>query len=151
MNFRTRCNSCSFGMIFLFFSSTRHKYGQLRVENKHHTILFIYFRVSWCWSHSDYTNPSLFLLICFSCLLHSFMDWVEKLLFVGFIILAAAIDGAQADALVTGTVFCDQCKDGERSLFDYPISGEIHNILHFCVSSFSLFCFFVFGNFGDIL
>ncbi|WCJ38063.1 Pollen Ole e 1 allergen and extensin family protein [Euphorbia peplus] len=27
------------------------------------------------------------------------------------------------DAMVSGTVFCDQCKDGQRSLFDYPISG----------------------------
>jgi hypothetical protein len=53
------------------------------------------------------------------------MDWLEKLFFAGFIILAAAIDAAQADAMVTGTVFCDQCKDGERSLFDYPIYGEI--------------------------
>jgi hypothetical protein len=51
------------------------------------------------------------------------MDWLEKLFFAGFIILAAAIDGAQADALVSGTVFCDQCKDGERSLFDYPVYG----------------------------
>ncbi|OAY66375.1 hypothetical protein ACMD2_18636 [Ananas comosus] len=25
--------------------------------------------------------------------------------------------------MVTGTVFCDQCKDGQRSIFDYPLSG----------------------------
>nr|XP_023906363.1 uncharacterized protein LOC112018092 [Quercus suber]POF18705.1 hypothetical protein CFP56_24933 [Quercus suber] len=51
------------------------------------------------------------------------MDLLEKLFFIGFLILAAAIDGAQSDATVTGIVFCDQCKDGQRSLFDYPIYG----------------------------
>ncbi|KAG6479347.1 uncharacterized protein LOC122020969 [Zingiber officinale] len=30
---------------------------------------------------------------------------------------------ASATTLVTGTVYCDQCKDGERSFFDYPLSG----------------------------
>ncbi|MBA0581074.1 hypothetical protein Gorai_023265 [Gossypium raimondii] len=25
--------------------------------------------------------------------------------------------------MVSGAVFCDQCKDGQRSLFDYPLSG----------------------------
>lgn len=44
------------------------------------------------------------------------------------ILAAAAIDGAHANTLVSGTVFCDQCKDGERSLFDYPIYGQIHNL-----------------------
>jgi hypothetical protein len=59
------------------------------------------------------------------------MDWLQKLFFAGFIILAAA----QADAMVAGTVFCDQCKDGERSLSDYPINGEIS--LHSSSSSSS--------------
>ncbi|KAL0334616.1 UNVERIFIED_CONTAM: hypothetical protein Sradi_4673500 [Sesamum radiatum] len=31
--------------------------------------------------------------------------------------------GAHGDAMVTGTVFCDQCKDGQISLFDYPSYG----------------------------
>jgi hypothetical protein len=62
-------------------------------------------------------------LLLLAPILHKFMDWLEKLFFAGFILLAAAIDGAQADALVSGTVFCDQCKDGERSLFDYPVYG----------------------------
>ncbi|KAL6211928.1 hypothetical protein ACLB2K_017151 [Fragaria x ananassa] len=39
------------------------------------------------------------------------------------VLVLAAIDGAQADTMVSGTVFCDQCKDGERSLFDYPVYG----------------------------
>lgn len=56
------------------------------------------------------------------------MDWLEKFILAALLILAAAIDGAQADTVVSGTVFCDQCKDGERSLFDYPINGEIHNL-----------------------
>ncbi|BFG42275.1 hypothetical protein CerSpe_285490 [Prunus speciosa] len=51
------------------------------------------------------------------------MDWLEKFILAALLILAAAIDGAQADTMVSGTVFCDQCKDGERSLFDYPING----------------------------
>ncbi|KAF3965084.1 hypothetical protein ACB098_07G139600 [Castanea mollissima] len=51
------------------------------------------------------------------------MDLLEKLFFIGILILAASIDGAQSDATVSGTVFCDQCKYGQRSLFDYPIYG----------------------------
>ncbi|KAL6578989.1 hypothetical protein OROMI_009205 [Orobanche minor] len=39
-------------------------------------------------------------------------------------ILAAAIDGALGYATVTGTVFCDQCKYGQVSLFDYPLHGN---------------------------
>lgn len=50
------------------------------------------------------------------------MDMV-KLLVVALLILGAAIDGARADAMVSGSVFCDQCKDGQRSMFDYPING----------------------------
>lgn len=30
-----------------------------------------------------------------------------------------------ADTMVTGSVFCDQCKDGYWSLFDYPLYGTI--------------------------
>ncbi|GAV80537.1 Pollen_Ole_e_I domain-containing protein [Cephalotus follicularis] len=51
------------------------------------------------------------------------MDWLHKLLFTAFLIFAAAIPETEAYAMVTGTVICDQCKDGQRSLFDYPISG----------------------------
>ncbi|KAK4401430.1 hypothetical protein Sango_0883700 [Sesamum angolense] len=57
---------------------------------------------------------------------HSFsesMDWSKKLFFTAFLIVAAAINGAHGDAMVTGTVFCDQCKDGQISLFDYPSYG----------------------------
>nr|CAD1844214.1 unnamed protein product [Ananas comosus var. bracteatus] len=43
------------------------------------------------------------------------------------LVLGVAIGGsvtlARADTMVTGTVFCDQCKDGQRSIFDYPLSG----------------------------
>lgn len=51
------------------------------------------------------------------------MDWSQKLFFTAFLIVAAGIDGAHGDAMVTGTVFCDQCKDGQVSLFDYPLYG----------------------------
>lgn len=52
------------------------------------------------------------------------MDWSHGLLFAALLITAAAIHGAQAYAMVSGAVFCDQCKDGQISLFDYPIYGE---------------------------
>lgn len=52
------------------------------------------------------------------------MDWQLKILFAAFLLAAAAIHGAQGDAMVTGTVFCDQCKDGQISLFDYPLRGD---------------------------
>ncbi|CAK7329538.1 unnamed protein product [Dovyalis caffra] len=51
------------------------------------------------------------------------MDWLHKLLFCAFLIFATAVGGTLADVTVTGTVFCDQCKDGQISLFDYPIYG----------------------------
>ena len=53
------------------------------------------------------------------------MDLPEKLFFAAFLILSVATDGMRADTMVTGTVFCDQCKDGQRSPFDYPVNGEI--------------------------
>jgi hypothetical protein len=77
------------------------------------------------------------------------MDLLEKLFFISFLILGAAIDGAQSNTMVTGTVFCDQCKDGQRSLFDYPISGEIHMPL--TTTFFICFVLLLFlGDFGDI-
>ncbi|KAJ4826110.1 hypothetical protein Tsubulata_010962 [Turnera subulata] len=51
------------------------------------------------------------------------MDWSQRLLFSVLLILASLIDGTRADASVSGTVFCDQCKDGHVTLFDYPIYG----------------------------
>ncbi|CAA2940369.1 protodermal factor 1 [Olea europaea var. sylvestris] len=51
------------------------------------------------------------------------MDWSQKLSFTAFLIVTAAIHGAYGDAMVTGTVFCDQCKDGQISLYDYPLYG----------------------------
>ncbi|KAL3539063.1 hypothetical protein ACH5RR_002429 [Cinchona calisaya] len=51
------------------------------------------------------------------------MDWSHKLCFAALFISAAAIQGICGDTMVTGTVFCDQCKDGQISLFDYPLYG----------------------------
>ncbi|ESQ50868.1 hypothetical protein EUTSA_v10022734mg [Eutrema salsugineum] len=51
------------------------------------------------------------------------MDPNHNLLFVAFLVLCLAVNGVTGYATVTGTVFCDQCKDGERSLFDFPVSG----------------------------
>ncbi|KAJ0434479.1 putative protodermal factor 1 [Helianthus annuus] len=39
------------------------------------------------------------------------------------VILGAVIGGAKGDAMVSGSVFCDRCKDGQLSLFDFPLSG----------------------------
>ncbi|KAI4978454.1 hypothetical protein ZWY2020_015207 [Hordeum vulgare] len=36
---------------------------------------------------------------------------------------AAVADAATGSTVVAGMVFCDQCKDGARSLFDYPLYG----------------------------
>lgn len=57
------------------------------------------------------------------------MDLAHKLLFTALLIFAATIDGTQAAAMVSGAVFCDQCKDGQRSLFDYPLSGNDPSLL----------------------
>ncbi|XP_076958439.1 uncharacterized protein LOC143634165 [Bidens hawaiensis] len=48
------------------------------------------------------------------------MDWVVA---VFVLVVAVAIDGAHADTTVTGTVFCDQCKDGGFDTLDYPLGG----------------------------
>lgn len=56
----------------------------------------------------------------------------NHLLFVAFLVLCLATDGVTGYATVTGTVFCDQCKDGERSLFDFPVSGNNNNIFIHC-------------------
>ncbi|XP_043712274.1 protodermal factor 1 isoform X2 [Telopea speciosissima] len=39
------------------------------------------------------------------------------------LLLSTAVREIRGDAMVTGTVFCDQCKDGQRSFFDYPLDG----------------------------
>ena len=57
------------------------------------------------------------------------MAWPLKLLLAVFLILAAAIGQTHGYAMVTGTVLCDQCKDGQVSLFDYPVLGEIYDHL----------------------
>lgn len=40
--------------------------------------------------------------------------------------LAAVAEAAgTASTVVAGMVFCDQCKDGARGLFDYPLYGTV--------------------------
>ncbi|XAR72729.1 hypothetical protein NMG60_11019465 [Bertholletia excelsa] len=51
------------------------------------------------------------------------MDWLLKLFIRVSLITTSAICAAQALGVVAGVVFCDQCKDGQVSLFDYPLSG----------------------------
>ncbi|KAL2937180.1 Pollen allergen Phl p 11 [Bienertia sinuspersici] len=48
---------------------------------------------------------------------------VEYFLLVFSVFVAVQIHGVQGGAMVSGTVFCDQCKDGQVSMFDYPLSG----------------------------
>ncbi|KAL9670571.1 hypothetical protein QQ045_008124 [Rhodiola kirilowii] len=53
------------------------------------------------------------------------MDVLQRPWFVllAIVCAAAAICTTEATSIVTGTVFCDQCRDGHLSLFDYPLSG----------------------------
>lgn len=69
---------------------------------------------------TTYIHP---FLDTFSQSLQLIMDSLHKLLFSAFLVVAVAINGARGDAMVTGAVFCDQCKDGQISLFDYPLYG----------------------------
>ncbi|VFQ65872.1 unnamed protein product [Cuscuta campestris] len=53
-----------------------------------------------------------------------FMDSSLKLSLAVFLVAAATIaTTAHGLTVISGTVFCDQCKDGQISLFDYPVSG----------------------------
>ncbi|KAJ8898753.1 hypothetical protein K2173_005022 [Erythroxylum novogranatense] len=51
--------------------------------------------------------------------------WWCKLLFSVVSIFSAVVSRANANTVVTGAVFCDQCKDGQISLYDYPICGVL--------------------------
>ncbi|KAK9065191.1 hypothetical protein SSX86_016574 [Deinandra increscens subsp. villosa] len=52
------------------------------------------------------------------------MGMVGLGLFTTIVIVGAVlIGGANGDAMVSGSVFCDRCKDGRLSLFDYPLTG----------------------------
>ncbi|XP_077231321.1 pollen Ole e 1 allergen and extensin family protein [Tasmannia lanceolata] len=51
------------------------------------------------------------------------MEFLHKLLFLVILLLSSSVKRTRADAMMTGSVFCDQCKDGQRSLFDYPLYG----------------------------
>ncbi|XP_031476938.1 uncharacterized protein LOC116248339 [Nymphaea colorata] len=44
-------------------------------------------------------------------------------LLLAVLLMSIAVEGTQADVVVSGSVFCDQCKDGRWSLFDYPLNG----------------------------
>lgn len=62
------------------------------------------------------------------------MEWSQEIFFTAFLIAAAAIHGVHGYGLITGNVFCDQCKDGQVSLFDYPLNGNIYNPIAFSCS-----------------
>ncbi|KAK4747753.1 hypothetical protein SAY87_014339 [Trapa incisa] len=51
------------------------------------------------------------------------MDPLPRLLLAVFIVLAASVSGTGGNALVSGSVFCDHCRDGKISMFDYPLGG----------------------------
>ena len=46
------------------------------------------------------------------------------LVVLGFAAVAEATVPA-ASTVVAGMVFCDQCKDGAKGLFDYPLYGTV--------------------------
>lgn len=83
-----------------------------------------YYKFSFLLMMNAYSHPFISLYRLFSPLLFfCIMDWSNGIFFTAFVLLAAAIDGTHGAAMVTGTVFCDQCKDGQVSLFDYPLYG----------------------------
>ncbi|KAK4800630.1 hypothetical protein SAY86_021117 [Trapa natans] len=51
------------------------------------------------------------------------MDPHPRFLLAIFIVFAAAVSGVRGSALVAGSVFCDHCRDGKISIFDYPLGG----------------------------
>ncbi|OWM83941.1 formin-2 [Punica granatum] len=51
------------------------------------------------------------------------MDCMQRYIFGIFFILAAVIGGTRGKVLVSGLVYCDQCKDGKYSHMDYPLKG----------------------------
>ncbi|KAI3804013.1 hypothetical protein L1987_32181 [Smallanthus sonchifolius] len=53
------------------------------------------------------------------CIMRMVLDWVV----ISLVLVAAATIGARGDTTVTGTVFCDQCRDGEFDALDYPLGG----------------------------
>ena len=109
------------------FLCTPHKWWQLRVAK---FLPFIYWSCQ-CPFHIHLSQSSLSLSLSLSERFTSIMDWPLRLFFTAFLIAAAAIDGTQADATVAGTVFCDQCKDGQISIFDYPLYGRILHLIFF--------------------
>ncbi|CAM8907137.1 unnamed protein product [Rhodiola kirilowii] len=66
--------------------------------------------------------------------LPSLMGSMRMTLFAAFLlVIGVATHGAQAQTTVTGTVFCDRCKDGKLSALDYPLAGS--NITVTCVGA----------------
>uniref|UniRef100_A0A7N0U5V8 Uncharacterized protein n=1 Tax=Kalanchoe fedtschenkoi TaxID=63787 RepID=A0A7N0U5V8_KALFE len=63
------------------------------------------------------------------------MDYstLSKLLVASLLIVGSALHGAQAQTTVSGSVFCDRCKDGKLSALDYPLAGS--NITVTCVGA----------------
>ncbi|KAK9164473.1 hypothetical protein Syun_005375 [Stephania yunnanensis] len=52
------------------------------------------------------------------------MESLCKLVFAVLLLLVAGlVDETKADGMISGTVYCDRCKDGSLSLFDYPLNG----------------------------
>ncbi|XP_014756149.1 uncharacterized protein LOC100844990 isoform X1 [Brachypodium distachyon] len=48
---------------------------------------------------------------------------MAALLLLLLVVAASAAEAAAGSTVVAGMVFCDQCKDGARGLFDYPLYG----------------------------
>lgn len=53
------------------------------------------------------------------------MDQAQRLHVLVLLVLAAAVGGARGNALVSGFVMCDHCRDGQITLFDYPLAGTV--------------------------
>lgn len=102
---------------------------------------------SWglCFRSYIYCPNSLCFFLLYNSLSHiilfaEFMGLPQRLLFAALVIVSAAVDGAWGDAMVTGTVFCDQCQDGQVSLFDYPLHGAFLDCISLILCRYFDYC-----------
>lgn len=63
---------------------------------------------------------------------------ILMLVVLEFAVMAEATVPA-ASTVVAGMVFCDQCKDGARGLFDYPLYGTYLGIIVHAIPALHMF------------
>lgn len=75
----------------------------------------------------------LFVVVIVLLQLKMWMDWIN--IYIGVVVTSvvlvvgssvSASDVCHGETMVSGRVFCDQCKDGEINHLDYPLGGELY-------------------------